>query len=618
MGTHSVWFRSGGLGSGATQLVADTQVAGFEGLRYGRGINRGGVCKLVALDPGANPAPGDYLEVRYGSTPATDPPVWSGVIREANERKEDPGVWDVVAADPLMEVADRVIDERRSATSTNERAVVTNDILTPAGITTTSSPIRYTTNSILDGGNGTTIGASDEYRIEYDYALDALLQAVIVFDREVAVKRENIGGTWYWVLHYLATYPDATKASVVQDTLGADENATAVRNIKDNWDRTEKVRVLGEGSGENAVTGTSGAGGAGTRRGVVPLKAIASSGLAGNAAGTLQTAFGSDRNVPVVNLELGEPTQDATVDLGYLVTLNDDNGASIGNYRLVYLEVDEEGADGWLSRGTFLHASAPVLPSLTQPAGVRPPGLVDPEVRSDQYAKFAQITDAKPEGVRGAQVLFLRRSTPAAAIPAGGAADILSSASHLISGGLADLGKNEGFLIQLGLDVDALSLGSVASHTHTYDKADSPSGSSAPGTDSQDAGGGATNPHAHTVNAHTHGITHTSTASGSASPAVSGLAGPFLVEVLADFAGTGGTTVLAQQVLPHLPQGNRYLMIFIYIFAAEGDPGDFSPTAVRVRITNFGSTGVTFGGTGFDASSCTLGIWRNTLHKHND
>lgn len=455
MPSHSVWFRSGGLGSGATQLVADTQLTNHMRLRYGRGISRGGLCQLDVFEPSPNPAPGDYLEIRYGATPSTDPAVWSGIIREAVQDQEDPGLWHVTGSDPVAWLDELAITKRARRQSSDERTLVTADILTEVGITSTSNPFRYTTNSILDGGAGTTVG---DYSIEYDYAGPALKQAAIVFDREIGIKREDIAGTKYWTVYYIATFNSA-QAGVSQDTWRAGDDVDHLKDITDSWDKSVKVTVIGGGDGNDAATGAAGAAATSDPQAAVPLRSLRTATMAGNAATTLQSAFGSNRRVFVAELGLPEPTQETpVVDLGYLVTLQDEAGVGLGDYRVIYLEVDEEGVDWWWSRATLIGSGVPVIPGVTGPAGNRPPGLVDVEDIASSHQRYSQVTSTNPQNAPTSSTepqQLLTSTQQAAATITSAASGSSSSTTTNIDSGVATL--NAGTTVSINITSPTVS-----------------------------------------------------------------------------------------------------------------------------------------------------------------
>lgn len=382
MPDFGVHFRSGGHGT----LAATAELVNRTHLKYGRGISRIGLCtfEVYGLAGVANPAGDDYLEVRYDGTHR-----WSGIIREAVQDQHDKDHWTITATDPLGIISRRKVDVRASYASTNERTVVL-DILSRIGITSATAPIRFTTNSILAGGTGNSIAS---HRVEYDNPLMALQQLAIAFNRELGWKRENIAGTDYWVIYYVdkMTGPNGNEHTIAQNTIGGQTGQ--VEDVTDNWDKAAKVSVLGEGDGSEAPVGTAGAGGTTDPKGVVPLRAINDATVAGSAATTLNSAFGSDRRVLVCNLEAAEPAAEASADVGYRLAVQDENAAALGDFRVLYLEVDEDYTDGWFSRVTLISPSVPALPSVTRPGAVRPPGLADLGMVSDQHRHYKQRSD---------------------------------------------------------------------------------------------------------------------------------------------------------------------------------------------------------------------------------
>lgn len=373
MGDFSVWTRPGGVGSGATGLTATQELANRERMRYERGITRIGRLEVdvIALAGATAPAAGDYIEVRY-STGSSTP--WSGVVREVRKAQHDTDLYHVTAFDALGEIDKRNVDARRSYTSTDERTILI-DILSQIGITTTSHPVRYQTNSILAGGSGNAV---DSYRSEYDDGLAAIRALAVTYGREVTWVREaNGSGGFVWTLSYLNRAPDATKSSVVQATLQAGLELDALTDITDDLDKATGVRVVGYGDGTDAPSGTAGTTGGANATFAVPARSVRSASVAGSLASTLQSTFSANRRVLVAPTGYADPVQDGGVDLGYLVTLKDEAGTSVGNYRVMHLEVDEEYANGWFSRVTLITSTIPALPSVSTPAGVRPPGILD-------------------------------------------------------------------------------------------------------------------------------------------------------------------------------------------------------------------------------------------------
>lgn len=410
MGDYTLHTRPGGLGSGATGLAATQELANRHNMRFERGISRIGKLEVdvIALAGASAPAPGDYVEVRYSGG---NPP-WSGVVREVAQAKDDTDKYHVTAFDALGEVDRRNVNQRRSFTSTDERTIITT-ILGDLGITTTSEPIRYSTNSILAGGTGNAV---DSYRSEYDDGLAALRQLAVTYGREIFWQRESNGsGGHVWVLYYLNRVPDATKSSAVQATFRAGVELDKLTDVTDDYEKATGVRVLGQGDGTAAANQTAGTTGGANPTFVVPAKGVRSSTVASSLATTLQNTFGANRRVLVAPTGYAEPLTDGAVDLGYLVTLQDEAGSGLGNFRVMHVEVDEDYKDGWFSRLTFISGSIAALPSVSGPAGVRPPGITDLQQNDLEHKLATQNPHDSSSTRQGATAV--NNSQPAATGP---------------------------------------------------------------------------------------------------------------------------------------------------------------------------------------------------------
>lgn len=591
MASHSVWFRSGGLGAGATALVATQQLSNYANVLIGRGITRPGTLTfdVYGLDTGSpDPAPGDYIEVRFGETPATDPVVWSGIIRQAAEDRHDPDTWHIVAADPLNEIHRRELAARATST-TNERTAVIA-VLTDLGITTGSAPIRYQAASILAGGAGTALTT---YRREYDNGLKLLRQLCLTFGREVTVKRESNGaGGFVWTVYY-ETQAGGAAASATQATWRANSNAGRMFDITDDWDKKDAVTVLGQGDGSEAIAQTSGAGGASSPRAAVPMKSIADSAVATAAAATLQSAFGSNRRVIVVSPDVADPSEDPAgadgpVDLGYKVELQDDDGVTVGTgWRVVYLETapdgrEDENGDTWYVRATLLGSTSLVLPSITEAGGMRPGGLADVVDLGVQHERYKQITDYPPTTLE-TDADDISASTGVGVALAAGANNVEIATQTSIP---ADFGKADGFLINVSVAANARTVGVGPSHTHTLSN------------------------HGHAMAGHTHnapgggGVTDGPTPADTTGPVpdVTGaggtgaisLEGPFVLQVILRFNGLPVDVTLMLITLPHLPEAGQFVTTQVaYPFAVSDGAGDYLPDSLRMRMSNLGPRAVT-------------------------
>lgn len=485
MALHSVWYRSG-LGAGASALVATNQFSNYAGLKGNVAISAPGFIRfdVYDLDAGApTPAPGDYLEVRYGETPVTDPVTWSGIIREAAEDKHDPGVWHIVAADPINEVKRRSLAARGVDSAASERNAAI-DILTDLGITTASAPIRYTAASILAGAAGTALTA---YRRHYDNGLKLLRQLCLTFGRELGYTRESNGaGGFVWTIQYLTQLGGAA-ATVSQATWRAGDDTGRMYDITDDYDKKDAVTVLAQGDGSEAVSTTAGAGGAGSPRATVPMKSVNDTAVATAAATTLQTAFGANRRIIVTTPNVGDKLEDPSgadgpFDLGYMVTLQDDNGAGLGDWRVIAIEFapdgcQDENGEEWYVRVTLLGSTTIVLPTITAPGGHRTPGLAEVEDMAAQHQLYTQRSDQTRIGAS----TFDNAATTGPSVTADGSGinrGLVAAVSSF------DVGTDEGLFLYIEaqctdaagtIDIDVLLTPSVGgSHTIHQERVDTP------------------------------------------------------------------------------------------------------------------------------------------------
>lgn len=378
----------------------------------------------------------------------------------------------------------------------------------------------------------------------------------------------------------------------------------------------DKVLVIGSGSGITRIE--SGFVGSGTKELVFNDKNIINATTAGNLATRI---YNSLSNGGATRYSARTKRHNLSTQVGDNVTVTPIGGGSPVTYRCLGIHYEHQ------ERTFILDLGRQRRYIFTE--------MRDVQRNLEAVANSAQFTDQLPTFLlSNGQTYQLQRTANLAVGVGAGLVTILDSnvAAQILGGSdFNNLGKGDGFLIEVVIDANVATGPANASHTHgmqnhthdmqnhthNYDKTDTPTGVNG----SFDLGGGAAG--------HTHPLTYTSTATSapsnntttapsnntttSATPTITN-AGPFWLQVYLTY-DSGNSVLVHEYTLPHMTAGQLYKELAYYPFAAE-DPGaptgDFTPTRLRVDMRNDGGQAFTAG------TSTFVGLWRKSLHRHNE
>lgn len=347
------------------------------------------------------------------------------------------------------------------------------------------------------------------------------------------------------------------------------------------------IRVVGLGDGTSRVD--SGAVGAGGLEGIIADKSIIDATAATNMANRLSELL--NPSTEMVTAYLAKYAH--TSELGDDVTIAQNGRA---NVTLRLFEVS------WNYQEKLFSVV------LGRPRANPHDPLAALDKLAGSQAHAPQVTDTVPEVIESSTPSITATSGGVAVAAGAGPVPVAISAAPA-----ADFGRAEAFWIHLSLGISAGTVAGAASHTHdlgnhthTYDKTTGVTISNA------NSGNAGADPHGHTATP-----THTATASGTPSTNISGasapavsLQGPLVVRVYVRFA-SGNEVNLALITLPPLQVGGAFISDTRTYPFAVADGTDYSPTSVRIGVTNLGPYNVTI------AAGSQVTVYKNALHRHN-